>query len=404
MKILYFISVAVEGKGGHYHSLDMISREISKHATTGIICIGPGTSPVIRNNPNYLQTIYSDGFPTPAVISTLTAAVKSFQPDIIHCFDDKVYDFVTYILAFTGKSKFPIMLNRCGGANAAAYPVSKHLVLFMQENYEFYRTQPRFSDTNVYLIPNRVSAIVDKRTSDIFRKNGDEFFLFRIGRINKTYRKTVLESIEVARRLQERGVQSFRLFLIGTNDDLSVYNEINELIKGLPVTIVTDEQVTAKASAYLHYADAAICTGRGFMEACSLGIPVLAGAVNTLVPVPVNPDNFNDFFYFNFSERAVLRNPSGKDPIDELVQIIQNPAVRQSYGDHAANFFAEYFDIGKAVEKYFGIYNSIAGKRVPYFLGRNIRNFLRTARFFRISKTKVLNLERTKQSLLAKTA
>lgn len=404
MRILFFISASVEGKGGHYHSLDMISTEMAKHVEVAIIGLGPGKSVVLQNNPHFRRLIYTDGLPTASVIRNVLQEVKSFRPDIIHCFDDKTYDFISYILALTGNSHYPILINRCGGANSPSYPVVKHMVLFMQENLEFYQKHPRFKDSKLYLIPNRVSPLLEKRESEIFRKKDNEFFLFRIGRIGKTYRKTLMDSIELAKRLKERGISNFTLFLIGTNDDPEIYRQIVELTKDLPVRIVTDDQVTSKASAYLHYADAAICTGRGFMEACSLGIPVLAGSVNHAVPVPVNPKNFHDFFYYNFSERAVLKEPVGGDMLDETIRIMLDPTVKAEYGRYASGFFEEYFDIGHAVEKYFAVYKEIAGRKVPYFIHKNLMNFLRTARFFRASRERVRKLQLHKQQLPAATA
>ena len=399
MRILFFISAAVEGKGGHYHSLDMISREIGRHADVSIIAIGPGWSKVIQNNPHFKELIYVDGFPGMSAIRNIKRNLDEIRPDVIHCFDDHSYNYISFIIALAGIRHYPLMLNRCGGPNSPTYTVARHMVMFMQENAEFYKKNPRFKQSTVYLIPNRVSPILDKKTSPIFEKKGNEFFIFRIGRINRKYQKTVMESIELARRLTEHGITGFRLFVIGTNDDAEVYREIMNRAAGLPVEVVTNEEVTVKASAFLHYADAAICTGRGFMEACSLGIPVLAGAVNVPVPVPVNPENFQDFFHYNFSERAVLTHGLEADNLKETIEIINNPAVSQKYGDYARDFFNEYFDMAKAVDKYFSIYNSIQNKKVPYFLKDNWMNFLRTCRFFRQSRGKVKKLQENKKHL-----
>ena len=53
MKILFFISAVKHGKGGHSHSLNVISREIAKNAEVQICGIGAGRSYILEQNPYF---------------------------------------------------------------------------------------------------------------------------------------------------------------------------------------------------------------------------------------------------------------------------------------------------------------------------------------------------------------
>ena len=60
MKVVYFIFVSAGGRGGHFHSLNHISREINTSATVDaqIITFGREKSEVIVNNPLFARHIY----------------------------------------------------------------------------------------------------------------------------------------------------------------------------------------------------------------------------------------------------------------------------------------------------------------------------------------------------------
>ena len=391
MRILYFISASGHGKGGHSHSLNLVSRTMSKYAEVQIIAVGPGESKVLQQHPGFRELIYTNGIPNTKVIGSIRRNVKQFNPDVIHCFDDKIYTLVTFCLSISGLGSYPVVLNKCGGPNLASFPVASHLILFSKENEAFYAKRQRFKNTAIHLIPNRVMMDNDKRVSEHFIKKDGEFFLFKISRIAEYYRKTLTQCIELAQQLWNRGEKNFRLFLIGTIDQQQVYDDLQTMIGELPVTIITNPLVTIKASAYLHYADAAICTGRGFMEACSLGIPVLAGSVNHPHPILVDDKNFNDFFYYNFSERAKVPAVSGEDQVSRIIDVIRNPQNRKQYSDMASKWFTENFDIEKGVERYIDVYKQAIKEKPVYHLNSNWRQLFATLRSFHMSNKKLEN-------------
>lgn len=389
MRILFFISASGHGKGGHSHSLNLISRKIADHAEVRIIALGPGKSKVLETNPHFHELIYSNGFPGPGVIKAVKKNVLDYNPDVIHCFDAKIYTVITLSLTIAGLKRYPVVLNKCGGPNLATYPVSKHLILFSKENEVYFSRLPRFKNTSIHLIPNRVMIDKDQRTSDIFTKKNGEFVIFKISRIGEYYRKTLTQCIELARQLWDRGERNFRLYLVGTIDEQKVYEDLQKMIGELPVTIVTDNSITIKAAAYLHYADAAICTGRGFMEACALGIPVLAGSVNHAHPIVVDNNNFNDFFFYNFSERAKVPVVPGEDQVQKLVNLIRDEQTRARFREMATNWFREHFDIEKGAARYMAVYETARKEPSAYYLKSNWRQLLSTLRSFHLSNKKI---------------
>src|SRR5690349_18122392 len=129
MKILFFISAVGHGKGGHSNSLNVISHEIAKHHEVQICGVGPGRTLILEHNPYFNKIIYTNGIPDLGFLKEVTAVINDFKPDLVHCFDEKVYLVMTYALTLLRK-KLPVVLNKCGGPNIADFPLVKHLVLF----------------------------------------------------------------------------------------------------------------------------------------------------------------------------------------------------------------------------------------------------------------------------------
>jgi len=389
MKILFFISAAKYGKGGHSHSLNVLSREIAAYNEVQICGVGPGRTVVLEKNPYFNKTIYTNGIPDFRFLKDVKSVLNEFKPDIVHCFDEKVYLVITYAMTLLSK-RLPVVLNKCGGPNIPDFAVSKYLVLFSKENLEYYQSKSQFSKTNFSLIPNRAVADLEKRDTNVFDSSEGKVRIFRIGRIGKEYRKTINLSINLARTLKQRGIDNFHLYLIGTIDDEDVKKDIEKEIAGLPVSIVYDHDITVKASAFLHYADIAICTGRGFMEACSFAIPVLAGSIHYNIPIPVNEGNFESFFHYNFSERADVTASSESSVIEEIEQLIESKGKRVESGAMSRRFFDEYFNIKGASQKYQQVYEKAILSRPTYFLSANCIRFLKALKYYKLSAAKFL--------------
>ena len=94
-----------------------------------------------------------NGNPDLKFLKELKSVINEFQPDVIHCFDDKVYLVTTYALTLLTK-RIPIVLNKCGGPNMPDYPIAQHLVMFSEENLQYYQANKVKIQSQVSDLPN----------------------------------------------------------------------------------------------------------------------------------------------------------------------------------------------------------------------------------------------------------
>jgi glycosyltransferase involved in cell wall biosynthesis len=149
------------------------------------------------------------------------------------------------------------------------------------------------------------------------------------------------------------------------------------------MVILTESKFTNEASKMLYLADAVIGTGRGLMEAASLGKPLLAIDKNGEIPVLLNKINFDDAFKTNFSERNVFPKLDNSNNIKSITQIINDTLSYNENSSFVLQSFEKYFSLEKAKEAYPSAYNkSKTGKRkliadLPFIL-RSILSFYRS--------------------------
>src|SRR5690554_5930469 len=155
MKILYLITARGHGSGGHFHSLNHISEAIAGKCEVKICTYGTGKSIVLEKNPYFKKHIPFKGYNFLNFYRSLKQVLIDYQPDAVHCFDIAAYNIFTL---FIGHNKYPIFLNKCGGPSPRYYyPLVQNLILFSQENYKWFIGQPKFKNSNIVVIPNRVN-------------------------------------------------------------------------------------------------------------------------------------------------------------------------------------------------------------------------------------------------------
>ena len=389
MKVLYLISVAGHGKGGHFHSLMSISEAMKASVDVKIVTVGPGNSKLIESSPNFHQNIPFDSIPGRTFFKQIGSVLKTLQPDVVHCFDERAYLLLALYL-FLHRKKIPIVLNKCGGPNTANYPVAPSLVLFSMENLNYYKNHPGFSGSAIHLIANRVQKSETRKKHEIFEKLKPDFLIFKIARISSFYQHSLSDAIKLVRTLLEKGCKNIRLCIIGTLENPDVMISLQQEAKGLPVEFITEPLITHKAADFLHYADMAICTGRGFMEASALGIPVLAKVKQSHIPFLVNEENFESFFFYNFSERTQLPGANAEENLQCILKVIADPAVHATYSAISARMFTTYFDVQGAVPKYLDVYKEAIRESPKLFLSKNVRSVYKMFRFFYMNKKKVV--------------
>lgn len=363
MKILFFISVHGHGRGGHFHSLNHISRKIGLENDVRIVSFGPGKSDIIESNPYFLRHIYFNGINLLSLKQTIKKISKSFHPDVYHCFDIGSYNVVRL---FIPSNKEIIVINKCGGPNPKDFPHIKNIILFSKENQEWFLKQNKFKDANIHLIPNRVKPIKLNPNYCPLKMDTNSFLFIRICRIGSFYKKSIEDSIELISKLVVRNIMNIKLFIIGVIEDNQIFNKIseNKMVKDGFVILLTEPAFTNEASRMLYLANAVIGSGRGLMEAASLGKPILAIDKNGDVPVLLNDNYFKDAFYTNFSERNTFCNLNSEENLNRIIRLIEDKNYYSKISHFALNSFDNYFSIDKVSDAYLSVYkNAIMGKR-----------------------------------------
>ena len=140
-KILYLISALDEGHGGHFHSLNHISRKIGEKHEVKIISFGPGRSPVLESNPYFLSHIPFSGIDFFKFKRRLYNEINDFLPDIYHCFDKGSYNVIRLLVSSRTNK---IVLNKCGGPNPVYFPHVQNLILFSIETRQWFKKHVKY--------------------------------------------------------------------------------------------------------------------------------------------------------------------------------------------------------------------------------------------------------------------
>lgn len=202
MRILFFITTNGNGRGGHYHSLNHISREIGKDNEVKIISIGSGENGVLNSNPYFVKHIFFNGLNFIKLKNEIDLLKKKFKPDIYHCFDSSSYNIIRLIISSKNNK---IILNKCGGPNSKHYPHANNIILFSSENYEWFKKNRKYKKASIYLIPNRVRKLKLDNSYFPFEKNKLDFIFVRICRIGHVYKKSIDNSISLIKHLIVNG-------------------------------------------------------------------------------------------------------------------------------------------------------------------------------------------------------
>ncbi len=366
MKILFFISVHDNGVGGHFHSLNHISTKLAETNDVKIVTIGPGYSNVIMTNPFFYKSINFKNLRLFYLKREIDKIIDAFKPDIYHFFDLRCYNIIR-ILISTKKNKF--IVTKCGGPNQNYDPHIDNLILFSVENYEWFRKRRKYKSSNIYLIPNRVNAIMLENEGHHIQKE-DCFTFVRICRIGISYKKSILDSLNLIEHLISIGIENIRLVIIGSIENLTFFEQLknhNLVQKGL-IQIFTEDIYTKEASKMLSIADAVIGTGRSFMESASLSIPLLTINSKGNIPVLINQDNFHYAFKTNFSERNIFPNYVERENIYNIIELINNKIYYKKMCDFSRYLFDYYFNVDLVTLLYKEVYEKSVYSKKKHLL------------------------------------
>ncbi|WPL10849.1 MULTISPECIES: glycosyltransferase family protein [Thiorhodovibrio] len=362
MKVLYVISVFNEGSGGHYHSLDHISRAVAEVEDVSIVSIGKRESNTLSSSPHYRGNILFNGCNFIRLFKQLNDFLTKINPDIIHFFDAYSYSIVTLNPLYR---RWPMLLTKCGGKNEIHYPKVAALTLFSKENLDYFLCQRKFKDAYICLIPHRVRQLSPPQElmPNVFTHDSNTFVFMRIARIGPSKHKSILDSIRLIENLRRSSAGvNVCLIVVGYLEDSNVFAGLMKEVgsKSLPVTFITDEKTSKRGSDCLIAADAVIGTGRGVMEASSLGLPILCPTNNSNIPILIkNEKMMHNFFDTNFSGRVTVDSATLNGNMLEIHKMICDLGHRKKLSALSKMFFRNHFDLSLAKDKYSHVYNDV---------------------------------------------
>lgn len=360
---MYFISVLGHGRGGHFHSLNHISKKLGEQNEVGIISIGPGRSKIIETNPFFLKHIKFYGLNFFKLKKEVKNVIRKFRPNLYHCFDTNSFNIIRLIIS---SKRHKLLINKCGGPNPIAFPLAHNLILFSQENMLWFENQKKFQQSRVFVIPNRVNSIELNNAFNPIERDENKFTFLRICRIGSGYNKSLLDAIELINKLLFENIKNIKLYIIGVVQDQNVFKELitHPLVQSGHVVFLTESIYTQEASKMLYLADAVIGTGRGIMESASKKIPLLTINSKGDIPVLLDQSTFPDAFKTNFSERNVFPNLNEERNFDKICQLVAKKGYYNEVSSFSRQVFEEYFSLEKAPEAYLQAYSrAILGRR-----------------------------------------
>ncbi|MBO7636563.1 MAG: hypothetical protein J6S89_08285 [Paludibacteraceae bacterium] len=350
MKSILFVINTFSDIGGHYYSLVTTATALSMQYRVYIVNVGEKPAPIISNTDIPHSYVYSDLKNQGSVTRQITRIVKSQHAEVIHAFDQVSY-FLSFFTAW--RCGIPLVATKCGGPVSPNYPYINNIVVFTKEDQTFFNSKLNCNESQIALIPNRVIPFQqDKDRIDSLRKVcniEDKRVILRIGRIDPFYYETSKQSINLAKALHELD-PSFVLLIVGNVVDNETLGKMRQDAYGCDfIYFVTDRKFTLDAKQLIDIAEIVVGTGRGFMEACSLGKTMMAPNKGNLYPTMMTDDIFDEVFYYNFSERYKGRDYSPT----EIIEMINH-----SKGE-SLSWFDHYFSSSKIEPLYSSFYDNL---------------------------------------------
>jgi hypothetical protein len=363
VKVIYTIFTTSHGNGGHFYSLVTTAKALSAKFEVIIVNFGFNKSPVIENAELKHYNILMNNSNIFDSYATFRKIVKRENPSVLHSFCTLSYTFVRiYALLHPIKT----ILTKCGGPNPKGYfPFTRELILYSQENYDYFLRKRKFRSANLYLIPNRVlEPKTDLNRIDTLKrllKISDNHKVFlRIGRISMHYKTSIFQSIELINDINNKGYHAI-LLLIGSVQDKEVADEIEKASNNY-VFLINDSRFTGNASEIIDIADFVIGTGRSLMEAASKSKILLTPNNKSSYPVLVTEHNFGDLIKTNFSPRNSIPQ-NDQDTLNTIINLFTDSDESNNLEKNSLTYFKEEFDVSAKTDKYNELYNKIDVRR-----------------------------------------
>lgn len=364
-KILFIITNQAHGRGGHFYTLRTTIDALKDMITPLVIEFGMAkvSSPILKEakGAKFFFIPYKNIWET---LKKSYFISKNEMPDVIHSFDSPAF-FLGRILAVI--FSIPHIHTKCGGPNPRIYyPIPSCLILFSEENLNYFKKKDRYKNTRIELIPNRViTPKTDERRIKSIREKikKDDFIILRIGRICTHYNETLKQCIELTQKLNQDGV-NVQLVLIGVIQDNHLIEEL-KIRSDRSILLLNEEEYTTNSAELIDIADMVVGTGRSFMEAALFGKPLLAPTDTTLkIPVLVDQENINIFSQYNFSPRVPGKLFCQEIEYEKIITVIKNHRAYQENSNFIKNYAHKNFLIDQAIPKIIELYNTKSKEKI----------------------------------------
>lgn len=361
MNLVFFISSVNTkdgGNGGHYYSLIETINNLQNEHSCEIINIGTQKSKALINQDFCTVTFFdSTNFSFFKVYQKVHSYLKNKDVDVIHAFDSIAY---LWARALAKKIKTKLVLTKCGGANLVYYPYCSNLICYSLENYEFFKKSHKYDDTNLYLIPNRISEFnndefrIEKLNQNINKDHQNLFKILRVLRISTYYEASLMQLINLVIELNSEKTRCI-LIIIGTNDDQQIVDNIISMNLDF-IYIFNNDYFTINAKEIIDYSDAVLGTGRSFMEAASKSKILFSPVLASKYPMLITQNNFDKAFAYNFSERILIESYNEKENLSQIEKVLVNEDLKLELKVFSKTIFNKYFNSNALTAKHNFIY------------------------------------------------
>lgn len=356
------------GRGGHYYTvLDQYNAFKKSGFDVFIVCIGHAI-PAPFKAPGITIIFIKCSCITEEItaIRNLKSAASSKKNVIFHAFDSNAFLFARIAGAFNST---PTLYTKCGGAIRTGYTPSLHPdIVFHRQDYEYYlKKGGPLENRHLEIIPNRVAEEDFKENNtlppQIFTSPKKEIKIIRIARICEKYKESIIQTINLARNLNENGLPAFAA-VVGYPEDEATVSEVKRYIEGVGI-VITNEDLTTNAKRHLQEADIVVASGRGVMESALSGKITMLAVAGCDTPELVDLSNIENGLYYNFSERYISKSQPG-DSLFKLIKLLESDNNSKAYRENISEFAKNNFSICSAIEKYRYIYNKTTPSRSIY--------------------------------------
>lgn len=262
------------------------------------------------------------------------------EADIVFAFD--VVALFLARLAGLGRSA-PVVAVVPGGKPPRRYPLARQIVVMSRELYDFFITEPRFRDSRIHLLENRIDLdALEAKAAESRPEWWPESAasLVRIGRLGPYYERSFRVAIGAVEALRSRG-RDVGLTLIGVPEDHLLVNELrrraaalNAASGRLVAAVIVDDSVTEEAAHQVRHGTVAVGAGDTALEALYYGIPTTIVGPHGGVRL-VDDENFVSLSRCNFTGREFEPRPMSDDVHEmacQVERVLDSTAMRDAYG------------------------------------------------------------------------